>query len=227
METEGLETVNIAEQARALSKPFSMVDLAQVDDLVVSVYLCQGTMAYHRHLDQDELFLVYEGTISLESEQGTVILRPGELAVARKGVGHRSSSLLRSAVLLIQPRLMVNRRNGDRRLFVPKDQGRLEKVSVPTVGRQVAVPFARVEVADVDTFAVYVVYCLGTGPWVTEEQQTTLVLCHDGQLEVEAGESRASLAAGELMVVPKRKTYRLSSTHGAVVLGVQRHELPR
>ena len=103
-----------------------MIDLVQVDDLALSIYLCQGTMPLHRHLDQDELFLVHSGTISLESEWGTAILRPGELAVAPKGVGHRSSSLLRSLVLLLQPRLMVNRRNGDRLLFALIDMGHLE-----------------------------------------------------------------------------------------------------
>ncbi len=55
-----------------------------------------------RHTDQDELFLVYSGTISLESDWGTVILRPGELAVIPKGLGHRSSALMRSHVLLVK-----------------------------------------------------------------------------------------------------------------------------
>jgi homogentisate 1,2-dioxygenase len=221
-----LETINIAEQARALSKPFTMIDLAQVDDLSLSVYLCQGTMPHHRHLDQDELFLVHSGTISLESEWGTVILRPGELTVAPKGVSHRSSSLLRSAVVLIQPRLMVNRRNGDRRLFALKDERRLEKVSVPAVGRQIAVPFRRVPVADVDTFAMYVMQCAGSGPWLEEDGQSSLVLCHSGRVEVELEEGRTSLGGGELTVVPKGMRYRLTSSTEALVMGVQRHDPP-
>jgi homogentisate 1,2-dioxygenase len=162
---ETLEKISIPQQAARLSEPFTMIDLAQLDDLVLSVYLCQGTMPHHRHLDQDELFLVHSGTISLESDWGTAVLRPGELAVAPKGVGHRSSSLLRSLVLLLQPRLMVNRRNGDRRLFVVKGEGRLEKVSVPAVGHQIAIPFAPVTLTHLDTFAVQLLLCEEIGPW--------------------------------------------------------------
>ena len=116
-----LEIISIADQAGRLTEPFTMIDLASIDDLVLSVFLCQGTLPRHRHLDQDELFLVHSGTISLESDWGTAILRPGEMAVAPKGVGHRSSSLLNSQVLLLQPRLMVNRRNGNRRIFALKE----------------------------------------------------------------------------------------------------------
>lgn len=225
-ESETLEKINIPEQAARLSEPFTMIDLVQVDDLALSIYLCQGTMPHHRHLDQDELFLVHSGTISLESEWGTAILRPGELAVAPKGVGHRSSSLLRSLVLLLQPRLMVNRRNGDRRLFVLKDEGRLEKVSVPAVGRQVVAPFRPVVLAHLDTFAFNLLLCRGTGPWWKTDRQASLVLCYEGRLIVDTELEQISLERGDLIVVPKGVAYRLTSTRRTLVMGVQRHVHP-
>lgn len=218
-----LERISIPEQARRLSEPFTMIDLATIDDLALSVYLCQGTMPLHRHLDQDELFLVYSGTISLESEIGTAILRPGEFAVARKGVGHRSSSLLRSLVLLLQPRLMANRRNGDRKLYANQDEGRIEKASLVALGRQIAVPFNPVTVADVDTYAVTLTLCLGLGPWTQTDKQASLILCHDGRLEIETDRGELVLEAGELVILPKGVRHRLSSRGRAVVLGVERH----
>jgi len=203
-----------------------MVDLAQVDDLMLSLYLCQGTMPEHRHVDQDELFLVYSGSITLESEWGTVVLRPWEVAVVPKGVGHRSSSMLHSLVLLLEPRVMVHRRNGDRRLFALKDEGHLEKVSVSAVGMQVAVPFQPVTLADLDMFACSVMLCRGSGPWWKADNQSSLVLCHAGRLSVDSEVGQASLEEGELVVVPVGVGYRLSSPGGAIVLGVQRHKQP-
>jgi homogentisate 1,2-dioxygenase len=221
-----LQPICIAEHAKELSEPFTVVDLAQIDDLTLSLYLCQGTMSHHRHLDQDELFLVHSGTISLESEWGTAILRPGELAVTPKGVGHRSSSLLRSLVLLLQPRLMVNRRNGDRRFFARKDDGHLEKVSVPAMGRQVVVPFRPVTLAHVDTFAFVMELCTGTGPWAEAERQSSLILCYQGTLILETEHQELPLAAGELAVVPKGLAHRISSEERSLALGVQRHPQP-
>lgn len=223
---EALEKVNFAQQAARLSEPFTMIDLVQIDDLALSVFLCQGTLPVHRHLDQDELFLVHSGTISLESDWGTVVLRPGDLAMVPKGLGHRSSSLLRSLVLLFQPRLIVNRRNGDRRLFALKGQGRLEKLSVPAVGHQISVPFSPVALADVDTYALNLLVCRDTGPWWHSERQSSLVLCYEGQLTLDSELGQVSLESGELVVVPQGVTHRLSSTGRALALGIQRHLHP-
>ncbi len=221
-----LDKVSIPEHAARLSEPFTMIDLAQIDDLMLSVYLCQGTLPYHRHLDQDELFLVHTGTISLETEWGTAILQAGELAVAPKGVGHRSSSLLRSIVLLLQPRLMTNRRNGDRRLFALEKAGKLEKVRIPSVGRQLVTPYHPVPLADLDTFAFTLTLCQGTGPRQRRDNQATLVLCHEGWLTVESDLGRVSLEEGELAVVPSGVGHQLSSVGRALALGVERHKQP-
>jgi quercetin dioxygenase-like cupin family protein len=203
-----------------------MIDLASIDDLVLSIFLCQGTLPRHRHVDQDELFLVHSGTISLESEWGTAILRAGELAVAPKGVGHRSSSLLHSLVLLLQPRLMVNRRNGDRRLFGTKKEKSLEKVSVPAMGRQIVIPFRPVVLAHVDTYAMELTLCEGSGPWQQTDQQDSLILCHEGPLTLETHQGPCTLQSGDLVVVPKGVRYRLSSLTRSLALGLQRHQQP-
>ncbi|MGD2207429.1 MAG: cupin domain-containing protein [Anaerolineae bacterium] len=221
-----LEKVSIGQQAARLSRPFTMIDLVQIDDLVLSVFLCQGTLPLHRHLDQDELFLVYSGAISLESEWGNIVLRTGELAVVPKGVGHRSSSLPQSLVLLLQPRLMVNRRNGDRRLFAVKGEGHLEKASVPSVGRQITVPFKPRTLVHLDTFALHLTLCRGTGPWQRVEGGASLVFCHEGWVTLESESGQISLEGGEVVVVPGGVAYRLSALQQALVIGLQRHEQP-
>jgi homogentisate 1,2-dioxygenase len=225
-EQQTIEVISVPQQAARLNEPFTMIDLAQIDDLALSIYLCRGTLPYHRHLDQDELFLVHSGTISLETEWGNAVLRAGELAVAPKGVGHRSSSLLNSLVLLLQPRLMVNRRNGDRRLFALRNAVRVEKLSVPAMGRQIAGLYTPVILAHLDTFALSLMACQGTGPWTRAERQASLVFCYDGRLTVESELGRPTLASGELVVVPNGIPYRLSALNRALVLGVERHRQP-
>jgi len=223
---EPLKKISVAHQAAQLNRPFNMIDLVQIDDLALSLFLCQGTMPFHRHVDQDELFLVHSGTISLESEWGTAILRTGELAVTPKGLGHRSSSMLRSLVLLLRPREFVNRRNGDRRLFVLKSEGRLEKLSVPAMGRQLSVPFKPVTLAHLDTFAFNLVLVRQTGPWWQDGRQNSLIFCYDGQMVVESDVGAVSLSRGEMVVVPTGMPYRLVSAGRALVLTTQRHRQP-
>ena len=221
-----LEKIHYGQEAAQLTEPFTMIDLAQMDDLALSVFLCQGTMPFHRHLDQDELFMVHSGTISIESDWGNLVLRPGELAVVPKGLSHRSSSLVRSLVLLFQPRLITNRRNGDRRLFALKGEGRLEKVSVPAMGRQIVKPHTPVTMAHLDTFALNLRFCDGTGPWREYDRQNSLVLCYDGQVILDSDLGQVSLHRGELVVVPKSTAYRLSGEDRSLVLELQRHKAP-
>ena len=224
---DALEKVSFTQQAARLTEPFTMIDLVQIDDLALSIFLCQGTaLPYHRHLDQDELFLVHSGTISLETDWNPVILRPGELAVVPKGLRHRSSSLLRSPVLLLQPRLIANRRNGDRRLFALKEGGRVEKVSVPAMGRQINAAFQPIALAHMDTYALNLILSHGVGPWCSSDRQSSLILCYDGELILDSELGRISLQHGELVVVPKGITFRLSSSERAIVLSTERHTQP-
>ena len=223
---DALEKVSFTQQAARLTEPFTMIDLVQIDDLALSIFLCQGTLPYHRHVDQDELFLVHSGTISLENDWNPVILRPGELAVVPKGLRHRSSSLLRSLVLLFQPRLVVNRRNGDRRLFALKGEGQVEKVSVPAMGRQISAAFRPIPLAHMDTYALNLILSHGAGPWCSTDRQSSLILCYDGELILDSELGRVSLLQGELVVVPKGITFRLSSSERALVLTTERHTQP-
>ncbi|MEJ2209174.1 MAG: homogentisate 1,2-dioxygenase [Anaerolineae bacterium] len=218
--------ISIAEEASRLAEPFTMVDLAQIDDLALSVFLCEGTMPFHRHLDQDELFLPYNGTIRIDSDWGGLTLRPGDATVVPKGVGHRSSSLLRSLVLLVQARLMISRRNGHRRLSALKEEDGLPKISVPVAGREMVADFEPRPLLDVDTFALTLAVCQGQGPWQQADDGSSLVLCYQGQIDLESEFGDLSLHNGELVVVPRGTPYRLSSATRSLVLGVQRHPHP-
>ncbi|MFN2217295.1 MAG: hypothetical protein ACK2UA_01715, partial [Anaerolineae bacterium] len=136
------------------------------------------------------------------------------------------SSLVSSLVLLFQPRLIVNRRNGDRRLFSLKDAGRLEKVSVPAMGRQIVNPHTPVTLADLDTFALRMLLCIRTGDWQQHDDQSRLVLCYDGEVTVDSDLGEESLQGGELLVIPKGTAYRLSSHKRSLVLELERHKPP-
>ncbi|MYF89906.1 MAG: cupin domain-containing protein [Boseongicola sp. SB0676_bin_33] len=69
--------------------------------MVVTV---QGEFVWHSHDDTDDFFLVLSGIVTIETEQGNVVLRPGELYVVPKGVQHRPFAQEEAHILLIEPR---------------------------------------------------------------------------------------------------------------------------
>ena len=83
--------------------------LARVNDAVLRIGVMQGEYHWHKHDNDDELFLVLDGLflIDLEpsesGEPGKVIeLRPREGFVVPKGVVHRTRAPERSVILMVE-----------------------------------------------------------------------------------------------------------------------------
>ncbi len=217
-----LKKINIGQEARRLTRPFSMIELTYVDDFAVDVYICQGALAWHRHVDQDEMFLVHSGVITLDSEWGSVLLQPNELAVVPKGVGHRSSSFVWSVVLLFQSRFMPDRKNGDRRLFVPKGEDTLQKFNLGKEAARLPLPFSTVDLAYIEDFVVRLVVCQGSFHWHRHANQDEFLLVQKGEVFLESEEGDVTLQEGELVVMPRGAIHRHASMERAEILIFER-----
>lgn len=210
--------VDIAQEATRLLQPFRMMGLGYVDDFAVSVFICQGALAWHRHIDQDELFLVQSGIITLESEWGNTRLRPDEMAVVPKGVAHRSTSFLWSTVLLFQPRVTPDRKNGDRRTMALAGGKSLVKVSVPNAAQQLVEPFRPLDLIAVEDCVVRLSLIQGAFPWHRHLAHDKLFLVFEGEMTLSAEQGDVSLRAGEMIVVPRGVLHRPAAAEQAVVL---------
>lgn len=213
--------INISEEALRLLEPFAMADLTYVGDLAVSLYACQGALAWHRHLDYDELFLVHNGVIVLESEWGSVTLQPNELAVVPKGVAHRSASILWSIVLLLHIGVFPDRRNGDRRLHALEGERRLAKINVPEQAKQITRPFVPQDLARVDDFALRLFVARGSVPW-RKASREALLLVQEGRVDLFTQDGLSVMNAGEMVVLAQGMNYRMVASERAAVLSLSR-----
>ena len=222
-----LTVYNVLDVAAGLDRPLSMADLTYVDDLLVSVYLNGGaedelqSVEWHRHLDFDELFWVFDGSLRLESEIGDRLLRPGDLAIVPKGTKHRSGSVDGAAVLLLRRGLVPHRTNGKRRLY-PTDETGLPHVNVYEVADDLAVPFQFYTALRVNGSQVQV--GRGDGRWPVERvgARDSMVYVVEGALTVRTTEDRVRLAPREFTVVPRGAFYHLYSSESTIVVRVMR-----
>jgi mannose-6-phosphate isomerase-like protein (cupin superfamily) len=213
-----LKTINVAQEASRLLQPFQMAHLGYVDDLAVSVFVCQGAIAWHRHVDQDELFLVQSGAIVLETEWGSTRLRPDEMAVVPKGVEHRSSSFLWSTVLLFRQQVMSDRKNGDRRTAALTEGGALHKISVAEAAKRLRVPFQPIELARVEESHLGLALLHGQLPWRRNDRYDELFFLFEGEARLGVERGTAALGAGEMAIVPGGMRYRLAASEPAKLL---------
>ena len=88
--------------AESLDEYWSPRVVAEVDDAYVKVAKVQGSLAWHSHANEDELFLILNGRLRIEMEQGSVELGPGEMFVVPKGVRHNPVADQECHILLIE-----------------------------------------------------------------------------------------------------------------------------
>jgi mannose-6-phosphate isomerase-like protein (cupin superfamily) len=82
------EVISPADIASSLEQFWSPRIVAEVDDSYVKVARVSGTLTWHSHDSEDELFLVLKGRLRIEMEDRAVTLGAGELFVVPKGVRH-------------------------------------------------------------------------------------------------------------------------------------------
>ena len=94
--------ISPAKTAASLTELWSPRVVAEVDDAYIKVAKVKGTLAWHHHADEDELFLVLKGRLRIEMEDGAVELGEGELFVVPKGVRHNPVADEECHIVLIE-----------------------------------------------------------------------------------------------------------------------------
>jgi len=88
--------------AESLKEYWSPRVVGEVDDAYVKVAKILGTLAWHAHDDEDELFMVLRGQMQIEFTDRTVTLNEGEVFVVPKGQLHNPVAEQECLILLIE-----------------------------------------------------------------------------------------------------------------------------
>ena len=97
-----MNVMSPAKVAASLTEHWSPRVVAEVDDAYVKVAKVHGTLAWHSHDEEDELFYVLKGTLRIEMEDRTVLLNEGDVFVVPKGVRHNPVAENECHVMLIE-----------------------------------------------------------------------------------------------------------------------------
>jgi mannose-6-phosphate isomerase-like protein (cupin superfamily) len=88
--------------AESLSEYWSPRVVGEVDDAYIKVAKVKGTLAWHSHEHEDEMFLVLKGRLKIEMEDRVVELGEGEMFVVPKGVRHNPIADEECQLMLIE-----------------------------------------------------------------------------------------------------------------------------
>lgn len=88
--------------AASLDELWSPRVVGEFDDSYVKVARVHGTLAWHSHDDEDELFFVLKGRLRIEMAERTVELGEGEAYVVPRGVRHHPVADEECLLMLIE-----------------------------------------------------------------------------------------------------------------------------
>ena len=94
--------------AASLTELWSPRVIAEVDDSYIKVAKVSGSLAWHSHENEDELFLVLKGHLRIEMNDRTVELGEGEMFVVPKGVRHNPIAENECLIMLIEKKTTLH-----------------------------------------------------------------------------------------------------------------------
>lgn len=88
--------------AESLTEFWSPRVISELDDHYIKVARLKGSLMWHSHDGEDELFFVLRGHLRIEMEHGEVALHAGDMTVIPKGVRHNPIADEEVLVMLVE-----------------------------------------------------------------------------------------------------------------------------
>jgi mannose-6-phosphate isomerase-like protein (cupin superfamily) len=118
------DKVNIADRLAKISQPWDPHIIGELNGQYVKAAKLDGEFVFHRHEEEDELFLVIKGTLKMAFEDRTETIYPGEFIIVPKGVLHKPIAEEPVEVILFEPMTTLNTGNLEND-FTKKDLKRI------------------------------------------------------------------------------------------------------
>ena len=103
--------VNLAEKFSAFDDYWNPRIVGELNGQHIKLARLKGEFVPHQHENEDELFLVIEGTLLIELADKTLEVHPGEFAIIPKGTVHKPKAFGEVKVLLFEPKTTLNTGN--------------------------------------------------------------------------------------------------------------------
>jgi mannose-6-phosphate isomerase-like protein (cupin superfamily) len=99
-----IETVNLAQKFSLFNDQWSPKIVGELNDTEIKLAKVQGEFVWHQHENEDEMFLVVTGRLTIKLRDGEVVVNAGEFAIIPRGVEHMPVAEEEVQLMLIEPK---------------------------------------------------------------------------------------------------------------------------
>ena len=103
--------IRVAETFAAFTEHWSPRIIGELNGQHVKVVKARGDFIWHHHDDEDELFYVVKGRLTMRFRDREEVLDPGDLIIVPRGVEHQPYAEEEVWVMLFEPASTLNTGN--------------------------------------------------------------------------------------------------------------------
>ena len=103
-----MEKVNLGEKFNLIDEYWSPKIVGELNGQVVEIAKIKGEFIWHKHEEEDELFLVLKGRLVIKLRDRNVSLDEGEFFIVPRGVEHKPVAEEEVHVMLFEPETTLN-----------------------------------------------------------------------------------------------------------------------
>ena len=106
-----IEKVNLTEKFGLFNDYWSPKIIGELNDFHVKLAKIKDAFVWHRHDEEDELFLVIKGRLRMKLRDRDIVVEEGELIIIPRGVEHLPVAQEETHILLFEPKSTLNTGN--------------------------------------------------------------------------------------------------------------------
>lgn len=103
-----MNKINLGEKYELIDQHWDPKIIGEVNDMHVKLAKIKGDFEFHTHQDEDELFYVFKGQITMKYRNSEEIIKKGEMIIVPRGVEHKPYAEEEAHILLFESKETVN-----------------------------------------------------------------------------------------------------------------------
>jgi quercetin dioxygenase-like cupin family protein len=98
-----MHKINIGDKFNLFTEEWTPKVIAESNGQLVKIAKGSGELVWHKHDQEDELFIVFKGQLTLQLRSGDIVLNAGEMYVVPKGVEHCPKAEPETHFMMVEP----------------------------------------------------------------------------------------------------------------------------
>ena len=103
-----MEKINLNEKLDLFEDYWNPRIVGELNNQHVKLVKFKGEFVWHKHIEEDEMFFVVDGSFIMEFRDKTIEIKKNEFIIVPKGVEHRPIAKKEVSVMLFEPKTTKN-----------------------------------------------------------------------------------------------------------------------